>query len=194
MAECVFTSEMLELLCSMKGKMLKSYECDLRPIIYPVGEGTADGGIRINLGRSSIDLDCEYVIVDYFDIEEELTTLTCKVADPGSPLYPAGTTLVPVAYLVDEKIMGVEVVRDRAEYQPEGYVLEMDMAVIIRTKFHTFIFSRSHSFLDFINIRIFEAGHPVELPDSINELWLNRKSVEEAAAEGMTVARTVEVL
>ena len=179
-----FTEEMQEMLKGLKGKTFKSY-------VYNK-EGRferAYGNLRINLGRSAIDVMCvQHPVDDYFGEPEDMAFFTCEQTDPKSVFVPyiAGR---PLAFMVDETITGVELVNDYVDYDDGDCVIDMDIALVIRTKFHTFTFSRGMWFDETISIGV---GGTDEAPagiSTIEELWYDEE--DEAAP---VVRRSVIVL
>lgn len=176
-----FTSEMLEVLAMMKRKTLKSYECTSLD-----GFGTFPCNFRLNLGRFAVDVSCDYHVLEGqpagFD---EMTWFSCRKADLKSDFEP-GIVAEPRQYLVDEVITGVEVVHDRVDHD-EDVVVEADMALVIRTKYHTFTFSRDIWFDDTIAIVISGPGSEPQGIKPPEELWFD----DERHA---VAARTTKVL
>lgn len=170
MVEAIFTEEMTEVLRGLKGKVLKSYEC----LMEAHGRsGSTYGNLRINLGRSSVDLNCEFQAVDdYFGEPEELTIFTCKPVNRDEPFVPHVVGLAK-AYMVNERISRVALVRDHVDYGNGDCVIEMDIALLIRTKYHTFAFSRESWFDEAIMISATSPEkEPARIP-STRELWLD---------------------
>ena len=71
--------------------------------------------------------------------------------------------------------------RDRVEYgeaNPMGpFTMLMDMAFVIRTKYHTFTFSRGTWFDASIAISIDDAGASAAGIGSVEDLWLSPEDV-----------------
>ena len=162
-----FTSEMLALLATMRKKTFKSFECTSLD-----GFGTFPCNFRLNLGRFAVDVSC-----DLHPLEgqpagfDEMTWFSCAKADLKSEFQP-GIVAEPRQYLVDEVITGVEVVHDRVEHDG-GVVVEADMALVIRTKYHTFTFSRDIWFDDTIAIDISAPGSEPQGIKPAEELWFD---------------------
>ena len=187
MIQAIFTENMTELLRSMKGKTFKSYEY-LRDTPFP----TAEGNLRINLGRFAIDLFCLFREVEYFGETEEMSILSCAKADLKSDFEPY---LIGEArqYLVDEVVKGVEVVRDHVDYNEGECVIDMDVALVIRTNFNTYTFSRGIWFSETLDIAESKSPDEVVGVPSIEELWYDDEPGEEPLLVA-DVARSVIVL
>ena len=184
MISATFTPEMREQLMGLKGKTFKSY-------VYNK-EGRferAYGNLRINLGRSAIDVMCiQHPVDDYFGEPEDMAYFTCEPADPKSDFVPyiEGRAL---AYMVDEVITGVELVNDYVNYDGGDCIIDMDMALVIRTKYHTFTFSRGIWFDETISIAVSDADEAPKGIGSIEKLWYDEEEDEQP-----TVRRSVAVL
>lgn len=185
-----FTPDMLKILKSMKGKVFKSFEC------YFIGEGdirSLYGSFRINLGRSSVDITCDYELFNFAGIEEEYCPFSCTQADPSSKFIPWPLDVEPKEYMVDEVITGVEVLKD--QFEINGAKMEMDMALAIQTKYHKYIFSHTYYYSDIIHFRILAPNATVDTTESISELWLDDLTPEEAfKADGRKAKRIIKAL
>ena len=163
-----FDSGMFGVLAEMKGKTFKSYECTS---LYP--GGYTIGSLRINLGRFAVDVTCDYHPLDGdpagFD---EMTWFSCKRADLKSDFQP-GVLEEPRQYLVDEVVTGVEVVRDRVDHEHGAVIVVADVALVIRTKYHTFTFSRDLWFDDTIAVCISDPGSEPQGITPADELWFD---------------------
>ena len=173
MIHAVFTDEMMELLRAMKGKVFKSYQC-----IMDNRWHRTEGNVRINLGRSSIDLNCYLHDVDYFGEPEEMAFFTCTSADPKSEFRPyvAGDAQV---YMVDEPITGIELVRDHVVHNNGECVIDMDIALVVQTKFHTITFSRGIWYSETIVIAVSNPGEAPASLEPVEDLWYDDAPYEE---------------
>lgn len=176
-----FTPEMRDVLSKAKGKTLKSYECAGR-----YGSDTFPGSFRINLGRFAIDVTLDYHPLDGdpagFD---EPTWFSCEEVGLNSEFVP-GIVAESRQYLVNEVVTGVELVRDWVEYPADGVVVEMDVALVFRTRYHTFAFSRGIWFSDIIGIEVSGPKAQPEKLASVDGLWVE--------GEDRVVSATREVI
>lgn len=160
-----FSEEMVSQLAAMKGKTFKSYECT------SLGTwGYADGIVRINLGRYAVDITCDLHALEEPGGYDEMTWLSCSVV-PLKSDFIARIDSEPRQYMVNEVITGVELVRDRVSDRRDDSVIVMDMAVVIRTKYHTFTLSRDVSFDDTIAVDVSDAGSPPGGIGPIGKVW-----------------------
>ncbi|MBQ9068036.1 MAG: hypothetical protein IJ131_03095 [Eggerthellaceae bacterium] len=150
----------------MKGKVLKSYECTSKE-----PGGYTDGNLRLNLSRFAIDVSCDLHSLDGepagFD---EMTWLSCTHADLKSDYRPR-VTAEPRQYLVDEVVTGIEIVRDYANHDEGAFVFEMDVALIINTKYHMYSFARGIWFADDISIEVLPKYSAPTRLYPVDELW-----------------------
>ena len=172
-----FTLEMRDVLSSLKGKTFKSFECAGR-----YGGDTFPGSFRINLGRFAVDVTLDFHPLDGdpagFD---ELTWFSCEEVDLKSEFHP-GIVAEPRQYLVNEVVTGVELVRDRVEYPSDGVVIEMDIALTLRTRYHSYTFSRGIWFSDIIEVKVCDATSEPKTLESVDKLWIEDEDREVRAA------------
>ena len=162
-----FTPEMIEQLKSLKGKIFKSYECDRAE------SGAFPFGFRINLGRSAFDVTLDYHPLDGEPAGyDEPTWFSCSSAGLDDD-FEKYLQSVSRQYLVDETILCVEIVEDRVVNKDCEFTMLMDMALVIRTKYHTYTFSRGEWFSNIIAVEVSDVGSgPVGL-DSVEKLWID---------------------
>ena len=157
MAEMVFTEEMIETLRTLKGKTFKSYEC-LREANGRLS--STFGNLRINLGRGAVELRCMLSPIENFiGGPDDVAVFTCASVSLNAPFTPY-VEGVAKAYLVNERIRGVEVVRDHVDYNSGLYAFDMDVALVIRTNYHTFAFSHESWFEEAIEILVARPDTP----------------------------------
>ena len=182
MINAKFTDEMQQMLKELKGKTFKSY-------VYNK-EGRferAYGNLRINLGRSAIDVTCvQHPVDDYFGEREDMAYFTCEPADPKSVFTPYIEGR-PLAFMVDEIITGVELVNDYVNYDGGACIIDMDIALVIRTKYHTFTYSRSVWFDETISIAVGEADEDPAGVSPIEALWYDEEDDEAPNVKRSTI-------
>ena len=168
-----FTPEMRDVLSSIKGKTFKSFECAGR-----YGGDTFPGNFRINLGRSAVD-----VVLDFHALDgdpagfDELTWFSCEEVDLKSEFHPS-IVATPRQYLVNEVVTSVELVRDQVEYPSDGVVVEVDIALTLRTRYHSYTFSRGIWFSDIIGVEVSDATAEPKSLASIEKLWIEDEDRE----------------
>ncbi len=109
MQRITFTKEMEKVLSEIKGKTLKSLE-----YIHELGDGQAYGVVRLNMGRSSVELTNVEDGFEVFGRIEGIPVFSCTEVNRKEPFRPYGPDYdkTPRVYLVDERVEGVQVVRD----------------------------------------------------------------------------------
>ena len=164
-----FTDEMLGVLASLKGKTLKSYEADL-------------GGLNGDVALELVILNTASLRVPVFRVEEgrtmfgevgeEEAPLECFALDPETPYHYTFENDAK-RYLIDERILRVELVRDTGTWEEDGEerVLVEDEAVIVRTSGHAIGLSLE-AFAD-ITVRVADRSDadPAEIAISVEERW-----------------------
>ena len=187
MVEMTFEPEMLDILAKMKGKTFKSFEGRFpMPTVHIIPDR-----VRFNLGGFAIEVKCWYKEVDNWRdfFWDPPCVLTCS-EKPLSERFVSKADDVR-AVLVGERITGVEVVTYAIE--EEGSLdAVMDMAVVIRTKYNVYTFSRSVWFSSLFN---FSEGDDVSIgfsEDECAELWAGEP--DEGEPPEVKVTRTVTPL
>lgn len=185
--ETNFSDEMLKTLANMKGKTFKSFECALRK-----GDGwmSSAGNVRFNLGQYAIDLRCFPHDVVIRGELEEMPYFTCEKVPLDSEFVPYVVSS-PKAYMVGERVTGVDVVRDSIEVTGDGedVRLDLDVALAIRTSGHAYTFSRGIWFDEEIDIAISDGE--VVIPYTVEECdddWTDDPE------EGSAVAKTTRTM
>ena len=150
MIEAKFTSDMRNIIRSMKGKTFKSYE-GVPEFQDPSVEFY--GNFRINLGRESMDFTNLEQPTEFVGTIEDVSQFKCEKADIKSEFEPylAGPHLV---YMVNERIKSVAIVIDRVYVPAEDYEIEFDMALVIRTTHSVYTFSRGWYYWESIEVNI----------------------------------------
>ena len=132
MIKLTFNDDMIKIIGSMTGKTFKSYETDEK-IDFSIQ------AMRFNMGKFAINLFNEEKTVDFGDYKEDMACFTCEQAALTDEFpYKVRTK----AYMIDEKILKVSIVRDVINVNNHEYDIEYDMAIAIETACHTYIFSR----------------------------------------------------
>ena len=135
------TDEMLKEMSQMKGKTFKSYEYG----IHDTHRGEADQVMRINLGTFALDFSNEEKVLPLWEVGEpdgivdEVAYFECKKVNLDEP-FPYGVKTK--AYMIDERIKSVRVVRNETYIEKFDFTIVMDYAFIIETYNHTYTFSR----------------------------------------------------
>lgn len=179
MVEMIFSPEMKELLGRMRGKVFKSYEGDIRKEWNVTGYP-----LRVNLGSFAVDISCAEKEVDgWRDLFEydPPTCLTCVEASLDSSFLADHHRTVH-AYLVNERITGVEVINDVIEVDGIAEAT-VDTALVIRTKDKVYTFSRAIWFSDLIDVNV---SSDVVIPYTVEQCegdWSDDPEEGEAVAK-----------
>ena len=157
MAKKIFTKEMIEIISSMKGKTMVSYQC---PQIDKWSR--TYGFFRINMEDYAIEFSNEEKEIPFFDRTEEVAGFECKKVDLQKE-YSLGVLIDNV--FVDEKVKTIEIITDKIKVEEEDYEITFDNALIFHTEHQTIMFSRDTWFSELINISDnddFDSVFPIE--------------------------------
>ena len=142
MVKTVIDDNAIDVLTSMKGKTFKSYEGS------PEWNGDPKvfyGMLRINLGREAIDVTNFIRPTEFLQGFEELSCFDFKKAELDSK-YPVMGAKPVRAYMVDEKIKTVDVIRDFISLNGDEYNVETDTAIVITTDRNVYSITRDWYF------------------------------------------------
>lgn len=167
-----FDNTMTQMLHSMIGRRFLSFERDTS------AEGQSYCVVRLNFDNTSLLLKNEEEEIATFEDNvapyEEAAKFTCTISNPNQP-FPSGLVGVAIKkHVVDELVVSVAIVSDTIQCVEHGMNIVIDMALIIRTENHTYIFSKSHVWFDeviYINIDK-DMDDICPLPSDLN-LWDN---------------------
>ena len=168
MLYATFTKEMKDILRSMVGKTLKSYEGDF------CGAQRVYGVCRIHLGRFSIELQNEVQGMPFFDKEEDIPVLTCRIVSKKDPFWPETQGGEPLYYMIDEKIKAVDIVTDVIRVNKDEYEITIDQAVVIRTESHCYSFYKDWMYGETINIVSSDEKPTLYPEEKVIEEWSDR--------------------
>ena len=141
-----FDEDMIIMLKRVVGKRFLSFERDSS------AEGQAYSVARLNFEDVSILLKNEEEEISMFEDEsvpyEEAAKFTCSKCDPAQQFMP-GLADVPVKRQdVNELVTEIDVVSDLIRSFEHEINIVIDIALIIRTENHAYIFSKSHVWFD----------------------------------------------
>lgn len=148
-----FDENMIKMLKGIVGRRFLSVETDASV------EGQSYCVARLNFDGMSILLKNEKEEFAMFENEdvpyEEAAKFSCNISDPNQP-FMAGLVGVGIKKLdIDELVVGVEIVADRITCVEQEIDIIIDIAVIVKTENHEYIFSKSHVWFDeviYVNI------------------------------------------
>lgn len=148
-----FDENMIQMFKSIVGKQFLSFEMDSSV------EGQSYGTARLIFDKTSILLKNEEEEIAMFENDdvpyEEASKFTCSISDPDLPF---SSELVDVAVKkceINEIVTDVEIISDTIKSIEHGIDIIIDIAVVIKTEKHAYIFSKSHVWFDeaiYVNI------------------------------------------
>lgn len=146
MIKAKFTSKMRDSLRKLIGDSLISYNGAFM-------NQTAYGNVQLNTKHFSLELRNEVRALPLFAEVEDISSFSCVTK-------PAGFTFEPYCkepwktVMVDEKITDVSIISDTITVNNNEYSISFDMAVIITTENHQFVFSRGWFFSETIDASV----------------------------------------
>ena len=181
MVKAKFSNKMIDILKSMVGNIFSSYEYgDMFP-------NEAFGNLQINLKDFSVELFNEVQELPFYDLTEDISCFKC-IKKSLTELFEPYCKEPSQKYSVNEKILSVFIVDDSISINDGEYDINFDMAVIIETSQHKYIFSRGWFFSETINISIDE---------KFDDIYPIGKVIEDWSDEGennVTVVRNIRKL
>ncbi len=172
MVKAKFTKQMIEIIQTLKGKTFISYFMD-DDIFFDKSYCL----IRIKTDSACLDLMNEIQEFPFLKSPvgdtEELSCFTCQEKNINEPFKPY---LVDIGYKeinVNEKISEVSIISDKITITQENYTIDLDMALVIKTSHHTYIFSRQWYFDEHIFIHIDKDFNSIYSIDDVKQSWDN---------------------
>ncbi|MCR4721280.1 MAG: hypothetical protein K5655_06110 [Lachnospiraceae bacterium] len=163
----VFSDDMITVLKELIGKTFKSYECNKS------GVDVVYGKVRLNLGTFSVDLyNYTKPIPFYGELEEEdISCFSCELADKNVDFRPCEKDQTAHLYMIDERINGVEIIRDKIFVGNNEYEITMDQALILRSRYNVYSFYRDWFFGETIRIGVDRREETVLSVDDVKKQW-----------------------
>ncbi len=146
MIEARFTSEMKDVLKGLKGFELVGYSATE---LY-MGETVYDGKIYLHVGDSTIKISNEEKQIPWFKNKDlsDRENIFCFHCEKFGCIQKMDTVLV------QEKIENIELITDYIKIPQEEYEIALDMALIIETNKHRYMFSRGWYFDESLEISV----------------------------------------
>lgn len=173
MIEAKFSNEMLQYL----GKLNNSWF-----IKYITDDETGGNSTYCKLGIDSdnvcLDIFNEETNVDWFVSgnkiqQEDISVFSCAIRNDGEKFQPYLGESQIIAIDVNEKIGKVEIVSDLIDVNNGEYTIDYDMAIIIETEKHKYIFSRGWYFDEEIYINVDKSIDEIYPIREVQESWSN---------------------
>lgn len=168
-----FTLQMLQEMAKLKGEIFVSYEC-------AENFGTTYGNARINTQHFSIEFLNEVREMLLFGEAEEISMFSCAVKSKEEPFQPYCEEPYET-FVVNEKIGKISIINDQISVNDGEYDISFDMAVVIETEKHRYMFSRGWFFSEVITI---------SQDKSLDDVYPIQRVIEDWNDDG---ARTVAV-
>ena len=161
MVDLTINDEMKDILSTIKGKTLKSFEGK-----YDFDRDEFKEIVRLNLGRYSVELYVDFADIEWFWgadhlVDDEDNCFVIQKFNSNERRYPEGWKVTQ--FLRDERISEVILVRDTIETN-RGDVIVSDTGIVIRTNEKVYSISRS-----WIDLRIKESDR-IDMPLSVADV------------------------
>ena len=170
MVYAIFDHEMQVLLRDMKNDILHSIEY----LPEEISSHAAYGILRIHLGTCDIDLINEQQPFPFYDGTEDMSCFACHKVNKGVPFQPAVISSKKTEILeVNETITQVEIMNDVIHINHDEYTVSFDIALIIHTSHHVYMFARDVWFSEIISIRNDDDYECVFSMRNLVESWSN---------------------
>jgi len=114
---------------------------------------TAYGNVQLNTEHFSLELRNEVRALPLFSEVEDISAFSCVAKSAGCTFEPYCEEPWQTI-LVNEKITGVSIVNDTVVVNSGEYSITFDMAVIVKTECHQYVFSRDWFFSETIKISV----------------------------------------
>lgn len=182
MIDVTLSANMLKILKSMVGHTF----CSCTYADFPPNE--AYGNVLISLDNFSIELCNRLVVLPYFGTFEDISRFACWIKT-GS-FKPDCSSPIQV-HPVNEKILSVSVIEDRISVNGGEYEITFDMAVVIKTECHSYIFSRGWYFAESMYVNIDKTLDEIYPLEEVIDDWSDDESDN---GNDINVIRTEKIL
>lgn len=158
-----FSEKAIEILKNIIGKEFVSYSA--KRIQF---NASYNGEVFINANSSFIKLYAEEKEITWFCDDklhnsENIFGFNCEMSNNQ------GEEII----LVNDVISGIDVITDFVSIPQKNYYIELDMALIIKTQSHNYIFSRAWYFDESIDINIDKNYDDIYSINKVKESWNN---------------------
>ena len=170
MVYATFTHEMRALLRNMKNDVLVSVEY----LPEEADPNAAYGILRIHMGTCDIDLINEQQPFPFYDSAEDMSRFACRKVNQGDPFRPAVVSSKKTERLeINETVTQVEIINDVIRVNHDECAISFDVALVIRTSRHVYMFARDIWFSEVISIRNDDDYERVFSMRNLMESWSN---------------------
>ena len=173
MVKAKFTNLMLEKLKKLKGNKFLRYLTD------DTNEGNGSYcKVGIETDGGNLDIYNEEKPVDWFNIEgektkEDISIFLCKERKKDEEFIPYVSGVSIIKHEINEHINSIKIVSDFIKINKEEYFIDYDVAVIIKTDFHEYMFSRGWFFSEEIYVLVDGDINKFYSVDNVTNDWNN---------------------
>lgn len=173
MVKAKFSMKMIENLAKLKNSVFLRYIIDneTNGVSSYCKVGLDSDAIRLDLLNEEIGVDC-------FDSDEnikkeDITVFSCKIRKNGESFKPYLENSEVISVPINETIKAIYVVSDIIDVNRGEYCIDYDMAVIIETSEHKYIFSRGWFFCEEIYITVDKDINDIYSVQDVKKSWNN---------------------
>lgn len=139
---------------------------------------------KLGIDSTNIRLDIlnEEISVDWFtnneDIcKEDIAVFSCKIRKDEETFKPYIKESEVMSIDVNERIKNVQIVSDIINVDYDEYIIDYDIAIVIETEKHKYVFSRGWFFNEEIYINIDKNIDDIYSISEVKESWSNDREL-----------------
>ena len=173
MIKAKFSNEMIKHLEKLKNANFEKY------IIDNETNGLSTY-CKLGINTDSICLDIlnEESSVNWFKTDchidkEDISIFSCKIRENNEIFKPYIEESEVISIVVNEKISNVKIVSDIINVNSGEYIIDYDMAIIIETEQHSYVFSRGWFFNEEIYVNVDKEIDDIYSIKEVKESWSN---------------------
>jgi len=173
MVKAKFSNEMIKYIEQLKNSNFIKYFIDNQT-------NGASAYCKLGIESNNICLDIfneetsvEWFINDDGVNKEDISVFSCKIREDNENFKPYIEESEIESVIVNEKINNVKIVSDIINVNNGEYVIDYDMAIIIETEQHNYVFSRGWFFSEEIYINVDKDINDIYSVKEVKESWSN---------------------
>lgn len=173
MIKAKFSNEMIKYLEKLKNANFEKY------IIDNETNGTSTYcKLGINTNNICLDILNEETTVNWFESDshinkEDISIFSCRIRKNNEDFEPYLVGVEAISVNINEKITAVKIASDKINVNNGEYCIDYDMAVIIETQQHKYVFSRAWYFSEDIYINIDKDFNDIYSIEDVKNSWNN---------------------
>ena len=181
MVKAKLSDKMIKILKDTVGKTFCSYECG------NIAMGAVYGNVQINMDNCAIEIVNEAKELPFYDSTEDISHFVCRKKLLNEPFKPYCEEKSE-KHTINENVISVSIIEDSVSVNDGESDIAFDMAVVIKTDKHSYMFSRGWFFSEIIDISV---------DKEFNEIYPINRVVKDWSEDGenkVDVSRNVRKL